>query len=293
MTNFATALTEFKPRHGFFIGVDSDGCAFDTMEIKQKECFCPNTIKYFGLQPVAKFAREATEFVNLYSKQRGMNRYPAILMVLDLLSKRREVLERGVTVPDLKRLRQWTQEESMLSKSALRALVEKTGDAELQTVLAWTQAVDATIEDIVKGVPPFPFVRESLEKAAGLADILVVSQTPLEALQREWVEHDLLRYVRLIAGQEHGTKAEHIAMAAGGKYEADKILMIGDAQGDYQAACQNKACFFPIVPGREAASWQRFRDEALDKFLAGTFRGTYEASLIREFDAALPENPNW
>ncbi len=27
---------EFTPKSDFFIGIDSDGCAFDTMELKQK-----------------------------------------------------------------------------------------------------------------------------------------------------------------------------------------------------------------------------------------------------------------
>ena len=52
----------------FFVGIDSDGCVFDTMEIKHKECFCPNVIKHWGLQAVSKYAREAAEFVNLYSR---------------------------------------------------------------------------------------------------------------------------------------------------------------------------------------------------------------------------------
>ena len=293
MSELARTLRELEPKHPFFIGIDSDGCAFDTMEIKQKQCFLPNNIKYFGLESIPEFARDATEFVNLYSKERGSNRYPAILSVLNWLSKRREVIAQGVTVPDLKRLRQWVSEESQLSKSALRSLVGKTGDAELRNVLAWSEAVDATIEAIVKNVPPFPFVRESLEKACSQADIMVVSQTPLEALEREWAEHGMLPYVRVIAGQEHGTKTEHIALAAKGKYAAAKIMMIGDAQGDYRAATENGVCFFPIVPGKEKASWQRFLNEALDKFLAGTYRGPYEAALVREFDAALPARPDW
>nr|HID12448.1 HAD family hydrolase [Anaerolineae bacterium] len=73
----ARPLAELKPKHDFFIGIDSDGCAFDTMEIKHKECFIPNTIKHWGLQPVSKYAREAAEFVNLYSRWRGINRWPA------------------------------------------------------------------------------------------------------------------------------------------------------------------------------------------------------------------------
>jgi phosphoglycolate phosphatase-like HAD superfamily hydrolase len=293
VSELVKTLRDFRPAHGFFIGIDSDGCAFDTMEIKQKQCFLPNNIKYFGLEPIAAYARDATEFVNLYSKERGSNRYPAILSVLNWLAKRREVIERGIAVPDLQRLRQWVREEAQLSKSALRSLVEKTGDAELRNVLAWSEAVDATIEAIVKGVPLFPFVRESLAKAFPQADIMVVSQTPLEALEREWTEHGVIQYVRLIAGQEHGTKTEHIALAAKGKYAADNIMMIGDAQGDYRAATENGVCFFPIVPGKEKVSWQRFLNESLDKFLAGTYRGQYESTLIAEFDAALPASPSW
>ncbi len=293
MPDFKEQLKKLVPKHDFLIGIDSDGCVFDTMEIKQKECFCPNNIKYFGLQAVSKYAREATEFVNLYSKQRGLNRYNAILVVLALLSKRREVLERGVKVPELKRLQQWTQEESVLSKSVLRALVLKTGDAELKNVLAWSDAIDVAIEELATNIPAFPLVRKSLEKASRKADILVVSQTPLDVLQREWDEHDLTRFVCSIAGQEHGTKAEHIAFAMHGKYAPERVLMIGDALGDYQAAQQNAACFFPVVPGSEERSWRRFMDESLARFFAGTFKGAYEFGLKLELDAALPESPCW
>ncbi|HUU54575.1 MAG TPA: HAD family hydrolase, partial [Armatimonadota bacterium] len=42
-------LRDFAPQHEFFVGIDSDGCAFDTMEIKHKECFIPNIIKHWDL----------------------------------------------------------------------------------------------------------------------------------------------------------------------------------------------------------------------------------------------------
>ena len=76
-------LCDFRPAHEFFVGIDSDGCAFDTMEIKHKECFCPNIIKWWDLQAVSKYAREAAEFVNLYSKSRGINRFPALIETLE------------------------------------------------------------------------------------------------------------------------------------------------------------------------------------------------------------------
>lgn len=32
-------LREFRNERDFFVGIDSDGCAFDTMEVKHKDCF--------------------------------------------------------------------------------------------------------------------------------------------------------------------------------------------------------------------------------------------------------------
>src|SRR2546425_11691796 len=98
MSEIADALRSFQPQHKFLVGIDSDGCAFDTMEVKHKECFIPNTINSYNLQGVSKYAREAAEFVNLYSKSRGINRFPALVETLEWLQKRPEVAARGVQV---------------------------------------------------------------------------------------------------------------------------------------------------------------------------------------------------
>ena len=86
MSDQPEPFSRFQPKHPFLVGIDSDGCAFDTMEVKHKECFIPNTINEWELQAVSKYAREAAEFVNLYSKWRGINRFPALLMTFDLLA---------------------------------------------------------------------------------------------------------------------------------------------------------------------------------------------------------------
>ncbi len=286
-------LKQFQPRHDFFVGVDSDGCAFDTMEIKHKECFIPNIIKHWHLQPVSKYAREAAEFVNLYSKWRGINRWPALLMVFDLLADRDEVQRRGAKLPEVPSLREWAATEKVLSNPSLQAAIERTNDPVLKRALAWSEAVNATVEDMVHGVPPFPYVRESLQALSDKADIIVVSATPGEALRREWAEHDIAQYAAVIAGQEMGKKADHLRLAAAGKYPADHVLMIGDAPGDLKAARANGFLFFPVNPGAEDASWQRFFEEAMGKFLEGTYAGDYEAKLIADFEALLPDTPPW
>jgi phosphoglycolate phosphatase-like HAD superfamily hydrolase len=286
-------LKAFKPTTEFFIGIDSDGCVFDSMEIKQKECFCPHFINHMDLQPVAKYAREAWEFVNLYSKTRGINRFPAIIRALSILAQRKAVQQRGVAIPALNGLSAWINRETSLSNPTLKAEVERNPDPDLCKVLAWSVDVNEAVKKIVRNVPPFPYVKDCLVRIGERADSIVVSQTPSEALQREWAEHGLDSYVRTIAGQELGTKTQHIAYAAAGKYPLDKMLMIGDAPGDLDAAKQNGILFFPINPGFEEDSWRRLREEGLDKFFGGTYAGEYEAALIKEFSRYLPENPPW
>src|SRR5213596_1110255 len=89
-------LSELQPSKEFFVGIDSDGCVFDSMEIKHKECFTPMFIKHFRLQAASKYAREVWEFVNLYSKTRGVNRFPALSRALNLLRERPQVIARKV-----------------------------------------------------------------------------------------------------------------------------------------------------------------------------------------------------
>ena len=287
-------LKNLEPQKKFFVGIDSDGCVFDTMEIKHKECFIPNNIKYWNLQAVSKYAREAAEFVNLYSKWRGINRFPALVMGFDLLREWDDVKKRGISIPEASELRKFIDSGRPLSNPSFKEYINEIGsNDELNTALEWSEAVNKTVDDMVYGMPPFPFVRESLEKLEDMADMLVVSATPTGALEKEWSENELDSFVRVIAGQEMGSKKEHLALAASGKYESHHILMIGDAPGDLKAARANNALFYPIMPGHEDASWQRFYEEASDRFLNETYAGEYEEKLIQDFLDSLPETPPW
>lgn len=286
-------LIDLKPTKEFFIGIDSDGCVFDTMEIKHKECFCPNFINYFELQNISKYAREVWEFVNLYSKTRGTNRFKALLKSFELLPQRPDVMARRPEFIDLAPLNVWVEKETKLGNPALEKYAEKINDKTIDRILEWSYAVNKSVKEIVRNVPPFPFVDESLDKLSQRADAIVVSSTPIEALEREWNEQQIDKYVNLIAGQEFGSKKEHLKFAAGEKYENSKILMIGDAPGDYQAAKSNGVLFYPINPGEEEASWERFYNEAVGKFFNQTYAGDYEKELIEEFDRHLPQSPPW
>ena len=159
--------------------------------------------------------------------------------------------------------------------------------------LEWTRAIDATVAATVRGIPPFPMVRESLQKLQGKADLMIVSTTASDALRREWQEHGLAQYMSLIAGQDMGTKRQHLEFAAKRNYPDDHILMIGDAPADRDAAHSVHTLYYPINPGAEEMSWQRFHDEAATRFLEGTYAGEYERNADRRVRQAVIRHTPW
>lgn len=283
------ALSGFTPHHDYFIGIDSDGCVFDSMEVKQKEFFIPNALKYFNLFPVSSILRKTWEFVNLYSINRGGNRFISLIKVFELLGRDERIKKSGVKLPDMTSLKQWTQKESRLGNESLRKYLQSNHDPDLEKILQWSEAVNEDIGRWLRNIPPFPAARQAIETISHKADIVIVSQTPFEAIEREWRENDLDRFIKFIAAQEHGTKTEHLGIAAKGKYDDNRILMIGDAKGDLDAARNNGIMFYPIIPGKENRSWELFLTEAFEKFINGKYKGSFENKLINDFLLSLPE----
>ena len=154
-------LRNFIPKHDFFIGIDSDGCVFDTMEAKQKEFFIPNALKYFNLYDISEEVRETWEFVNLYSVFRGGNRFTSLVKVFELLKDRKSIRESGFRLPDLTSLKNWIQIETKLSNSNLHKYFESNYDPDLEKVVKWTEAVNKEITEELGSIPPFNTCRDS------------------------------------------------------------------------------------------------------------------------------------
>ena len=122
--------------------------------------------------------------------------------------------------------------------------------------------------------------------------MLVCSQTPNAALEAEWEEHDIARYVLAICGQEIGSKKESLAAAK--QYPPNHTLMIGDAPGDYKAAVGEQLPVLSDQPRRRrselAATVRRRHRRASSKARSPA---TYQQQLLDEFDTFLPERPPW
>ncbi len=292
-TTVPTSAAAFDKRHDFLVAVDSDGCAMDAMTFKHIHCFTPEIIRFWHLEKITALVEETEQFVNLYSTWRGLNRFPALLMVLDLLRDRPEVRAAGVTIPAMAGLRAFCQSKHPKSNSGLKAAIGETNSPELGLVMDWSNGVNASVDRHAHGVKPFPSVKAALEMMAGKADMIVVSQMPHVSCYKEWNEHNLAGCVSLLGGQELGTKAEQLKVAMAGRYAATNVLMIGDAPGDLEAARANGVLFFPTIPGQEDASWQELMAEGFERFVCGAYAGSYQDAKIAVFQQRLPDRPPW
>lgn len=287
-------LKQLQKTHDTFVGIDSDGCVFDTMSIKQKDFFHPLIIQFWDLSFAEKPLRACAEFVNLYSRNRGINRFPALLQTFKLYNNHPDKVANSYPSVETASLEAYINSGLPLGNPSLTKYAnEHQEDAELQRLLKWSLAVNDAIDNQMKPVEPYVWAKKSLEKIHSNSNAIVVSQTPECALVKEWRLHKIDHFVDLIAGQELGTKIQHLTLATEGRFDASHRLMIGDAFGDLKSAKQADVLFYPIKPGFEEESWQRFYEEAFNRFLQGTYAGDYADQLIRDFESVLTDTPPW
>ena len=269
-----SALDDFKRGHFFAVCVDSDGCAMDTMNIKHIRCFGPCMVAEWGLEAWRDEILKRWNEINLYSGTRGINRFKGLAMALG------EINTRYTPIDGVEELQAWTDTAAELSNDAVGK--EAARHPIFGKALAWSQAVNRSIEALPREeVKPFAGVKEALAAAHERADVIVVSSANPEAVRDEWRRFGLLEHVDLLCTQEMGSKAYCISRLKEKGYGA--ILMCGDAPGDEAAAVQNGVLYFPILVNHEAESWKQFTEEALSRFLEGSYAGAYQEEQRRLF----------
>jgi phosphoglycolate phosphatase-like HAD superfamily hydrolase len=276
-----SSVEEFIKRKRYLVCVDSDGCAMDTMEVKHRKCFAPKAVEVWNLQHIEAKFLQVWNRVNLYSKTRGINRFKGLVKTFEALA------EEGIAMPSFASIMEWTNTSKELSNPALQRAIEETGDEDLIKTLEWSKEVNKAIEELSDEDKPFKNVKEGLEILSTEADIAIVSSANGRAVNSEWTRHGLSQFVQVMLGQEAGTKAACIANLKRNNYSEDEVLMVGDAPGDLEAAHKNGVLYYPILVGKEDFSWKRLVDEALGKFVHGTYRGEYQQKLIEEFNEVL------
>lgn len=273
-----TKLEDYRKEKDDLICVDSDGCAMDTMDIKHSQCFGPCMVEEWGLsewrEPILRSWNES----NLYTVTRGINRFKGLAKAL------REIDEAYQTIEDIDILERWVQESNELSGPALKKAYEDTRSMILKKALSWSEKVNEKIDALPsEKKKPFDGVKEALAFAHKKADIAIVSSANHQAVKEEWEQNGLLEYVDILLSQDMGSKAYCIGKLMKKGYERSRVMMTGDAPGDYEAAKKNGVFFYPVLVRREKESWKEFKDVAVPKLTDGTFAGEYQKKKADEF----------
>lgn len=269
---------EFVKDKEYFVGIDSDGTVFDSMKIKHTFSFIPAAIEVFGLEDYAEVFTEMEERINLYSLTRGINRFPGLLMTFI------EMKEAGYRdFRGLAELEKYIASGYPLSNAGLEEWLLQNPSEFGQKVLEWSKLADVYFERLTQNIPPYAGVLEAVEHMKKSADIMVVSAASSEGLWKDWTNAGLTEKVNFIAGMELGKKTEQLLYAKEKGFAGDKMLMVGDAPGDYEAAKKAGAWFYPIIPGREAECWELLGEKYFEMFVNNQYGNTVEAVLYDEF----------
>ena len=269
----------------FLIGVDSDGTAFDSMNIKHLDAFIPAAMEIWPMpREMAERFAEIEKEVNLFSSLRGINRFPGLLEAFERVERE---YPGSPELPDLRDLRAFIRGENKYSPATLRAWMEGHPSRELEKVLAWSERADQLFARACEGLQPYPGVREALAEAYPASAVAVVSSAAKAGLEKDWAAGGLTPLVDFLMSQEDGSKTAQLRKAMEKCGSDVRALMLGDTDSDGIAAHEAGALFYPIMPGEEEQSWQLFREEILPRFLTGKYDEREEEKYYRRLKAML------
>ena len=262
----------FERKHDYLVCVDSDGCVMDTMNCKHFNCFGPCMVEEWELSQWKDEILERWNVINLFSMTRGINRFKGLAMALG------EINEKYKPITGIAALQHWADTAPALSNDAVAKAADEADDPDtklvLQKALSWSKAVNAAIVELDEALKvPFEGAKEGLAAAHEFADVAMVSSANRDAVEEEWGKFGLLDHTDIVLAQDVGSKAACIREMLKFGYELNKVVMIGDAPGDCEAAEKNSVHYYPILVNHEKESW----DEAIAVAFAKLQTGEYES----------------
>ena len=275
----------FERKHDYLICVDSDGCVMDTMNCKHFHCFGPCMVTEWGLEAWKEEILQRWNVINLFSMTRGINRFKGLAIALS------EINEKYTPITGIAHLQSWADTAFALSNDSVAAAAANAESEEAKTVftkaLAWSKAVNDSIVKLPEELKvPYDGAKEGLAAAHHFADVAMVSSANRDAVEEEWGKFGLLEHTDIVLAQDVGSKAACIAEMLKFGYDRKKVIMIGDAPGDCDAAEKNGVWYYPILVNHEKASWDEAIATAYGKLQAGEY-AQYEARKKTAFLANL------
>ena len=260
----------FVRKHDYLVCADSDGCVMDTMNCKHFYCFGPCMVDEWGLEEWREDILHRWNEINLFSMTRGINRFKGLAMAL------KEIDSKYTPITGVDALAHWANTAPALSNDAVaKAAAEATAPEAklvLEKALAWSKAVNAAIVTLDESLKiPYAGAKEGLAAAHAFADVAMVSSANRDAVEEEWGKFGLLEHTDIVLAQDVGSKAACIAAMLRFGYDPNKVIMMGDAPGDCDAAEKNGVHYYPILVNHEKESWEEAVAVAFEKLRAGDY----------------------
>ena len=271
----------FERKHDYLVCVDSDGCVMDTMNCKHFHCFGPCMVDEWQLGRWRDEILARWNVINLFSMTRGINRFKGLAVALG------EIHEKYTPIAGIAALRHWADTAPALSNDAVARAAEEVADPDAKLVLskalAWSKAVNAAIVKLPEELKvPYEGAKEGLAAAHTFADVAMVSSANRDAVEEEWGKFGLLEHTDIVLAQDIGSKAACIAEMLKFGYDPAKVVMVGDAPGDCDAAEKNGVHYYPILVNHEKESWDEAVAVAYGKLRSGEYT-SYGAEKKKAF----------
>ena len=271
----------FERKHDYLVCVDSDGCVMDTMNCKHFHCFGPCMVTEWGLEEWKEEILDRWNVINLFSMTRGINRFKGLAMAL------KEIDGKYTKITGVDALVHWADTAPALSNDGAAKAASETADPDaklvLQKALSWSKAVNAAIVELDESLKvPYEGAKEGLAAAHAFADVAMVSSANRDAVEEEWGKFGLLEHTDIVLAQDVGSKAACIKEMLKFGYDLDKVVMVGDAPGDCDAAEKNNVYYYPILVNHEKESWDEAIAVGFGKLQSGDY-SEYGAQKKKEF----------
>lgn len=256
------SLVDYVKNNDYLVAIDSDGCVFDNMTVKHQKFFFPVLLETFNMEDADGSKAALWNKINLDYPTRGINRFEGLKMFFESFKP----------TEDMTAFLKLFESENGLSNDLIQKEINVSSDPLLTKVLTWSTNLNAKIKAELGTMKPFDGVVSAIEKIVKVADIVVVSSANHEAVSNEWDEAGLLPYVQFVSSQDIGPKADVLKILQSKGYENSKMLMVGDAYGDYNAAKSIGAHFYQITYKCEAQSWAQLSESVINDFLNNNYQ---------------------
>jgi phosphoglycolate phosphatase-like HAD superfamily hydrolase len=238
-------------------------------------------IAEWGLEEWKVEILERWNVINLFSMTRGINRFKGLAIALG------EIHEKYTPIAGIKALQHWADTAPALSNDAVTMAAVNAANADekliFQKALSWSKAVNAAIVELDEALKiPYDGAKDGLAAAHEFADVAMVSSANRDAVEEEWGKFGLLDYTDIVLAQDIGSKVACIREMLKFGYDPRKVVMIGDAPGDCDAAEKNGVHYYPILVNHEKESWDEAIAVAFAKLRSGDY-ADYGAQKKQDF----------